>query len=102
MILHESNIQIDKKVSCVDFELLRNGAQGRTKFTRSKFEHLRLLQMTRRANHTDVICNLTGVPVRILTMEITGISEITYRSNMVPRAGLNLPGANLNICVYCR
>ena len=102
MILHESNIQIDKKVSCVDFELLRNGAQGRTKFTRSKFEHLRLLQMTRRANHMDVICNLTGVPVRILTMEITGISEITYRSNMVPRAGLNLPGANLRICIYCR
>jgi hypothetical protein len=40
------------------------GAQGRTKFARSKFEHLRFLQMARRANYMEVIRNLTGVPVR--------------------------------------
>ncbi len=38
---------------------LTNGAQGRIKFAWSKLKHQRILLMTRRANHREVICNLT-------------------------------------------
>jgi len=54
------------------------GAQGRTKFAWSKFEHLRLLQMARRANYMEVIRNLTGVPVRVLN-NVQQSVETEYR-----------------------
>ena len=41
-----------------------DGARGRTKIAWSNFEHLRFVQMARRANYMEVIRNLTGVPVR--------------------------------------
>jgi hypothetical protein len=44
--------------------LIEDSAQGRTEFARSKFEHLRYLQMARRVSHREVANNLTGVPVR--------------------------------------
>ena len=58
------------------------------KFARSKFEHLRYLQMARRANYMDVIRNLTGVPVRCETKPCC-IRQSTYLKNrLVPRAGI--------------
>ena len=69
--------------------ICNNGAQGRIKFARSKFQHVRFWHMARRGKYREVFHNLTGNRFDSSHwFQLSNSAPNSMICKMVPRAGI--------------